>query len=70
MHRLPGDLMEVFTTNAEWRKVVTTVHQSIYSAAHKTVRVAYWIRRSYPRSAPDRGHSYLIALCGTDYAAR
>jgi hypothetical protein len=40
------------------------------SAAHKAARVASWIRKNYPRSAPDRGHSYLIALYGTDYAAR
>jgi|LakMenE01Jun11ns_1017448.scaffolds.fasta_scaffold9948398_5 hypothetical protein len=70
MHRSPWRPDGSVYDDADGRKVVTTVHQSIYSAAHKTVRVASWIRRNYPRSAPDRGHSYLIALCGTDYAAR
>ena len=23
-----------------------------------------WLRKGYPPSAPERGHSYLIALCG------
>jgi hypothetical protein len=27
-----------------------------------------WIRKGYPRCAPERGHSYLVALCGVDYA--
>ena len=33
-------------------------------------RFAAWIRTSYPITAPERGHSYLIALCGLDKAAR
>jgi|688.fasta_scaffold1402401_1 hypothetical protein len=51
-------------------KVVTTVHLNISTTAHKRGRVASWLRKDYPRSAPDRGHSYLIALCGVDYAPR
>jgi hypothetical protein len=31
-------------------------------------RVASWIRKNYPKDAPERGHNYLAALCGTDYA--
>ena len=46
------------------------MHLNISNAANKPGRVASWIRKDYPRSAPDRGHSYLIALCGTDDAAR
>lgn len=26
-------------------------------------RLATWIRKDYPRSAPARGHCYLLALC-------
>jgi hypothetical protein len=33
-------------------------------------RVASWIRKDYPRSAPERGHCYLLALVGDDYAVR
>jgi hypothetical protein len=33
-------------------------------------RLAAWIRKGYPTTAPERGHSYLIALCGLDEAAR
>ena len=27
-------------------------------------RLATWIRKDYPRTAPARGHCYLLALCG------
>jgi hypothetical protein len=33
-------------------------------------RLAAWIRRAYPNTAPERGHCYLIALCGLDGNAR
>jgi len=33
-------------------------------------RLAAWIRRGYLTTAPERGHSYLIALCGLDGTAR
>jgi hypothetical protein len=33
-------------------------------------RLAAWIRKGYPPTAPERGHSYLIALCGLDGTAR
>lgn len=39
------------------------------AVATKPGRMASWIRRDYPRSAPERGHNYLIALCGLDYYA-
>lgn len=29
-------------------------------------RMASWIRKHYPRSAPERGHNYLIALCAPE----
>ena len=35
-----------------------------------THRLAAWLRRGYPTTAPERGHSYLIALCGMDGTAR
>lgn len=28
--------------------------------------MASWIRKDYPKGAPDRGHCYLIALLGGD----
>jgi len=31
-------------------------------------RVASWLRRNYPRQAPEHGHNYLIALCGANTA--
>jgi hypothetical protein len=40
--------------------------QLCISAVAKAVRFASWIRQDHPDSAPDRGHSYLIALCGID----
>jgi hypothetical protein len=33
-------------------------------------RLAAWIRKGYPTTAPERGHCYLIALCGPDGTAR
>lgn len=53
--------------NDRWRKAVTRVHRSVYAATTSPNRVATWIRRGYPRSAPERGHSYLLALCGLEY---
>ncbi|MEI7913232.1 MAG: hypothetical protein WCH82_00655 [Mycobacteriaceae bacterium] len=32
-------------------------------------RITSWLRKGYPARAPRRGHCYLIALCGVDYAA-
>ena len=39
-------------------------------AAVSPLRFATWIRRGYPRSAPRRGHCYLMALHGVDSASR
>ncbi len=36
------------------------------SGAVAPSRMASWIRKEYPKAAPDRGHCYLIALCGSD----
>jgi hypothetical protein len=52
------------------RKVVTIVHREISTGAKSPARLALWIRKDYPRGAPERGHSYLIALCGADVATR
>ncbi len=35
-----------------------------------TGRLTTWIRKDYPRTAPARGHCYLLALCGIDYVGR
>ncbi len=32
-------------------------------------RVAAWIRKDYPKEAPERGHCYLLALLGGDYTS-
>mgnify|MGYP003604204081 CR=1 FL=1 len=48
------------------RKAVTTMHRRISGAVATHNRMASWIRRDYPKTAPDRGHCYLIALCGVD----
>jgi hypothetical protein len=29
-------------------------------------RFTAWIRRGYSTAAPERGHCYLVALCGTE----
>jgi hypothetical protein len=39
-----------------------------YAVAIPT-RVASWIRKDYPRDAPERGHCYLVALLGGDFAS-
>ena len=33
-------------------------------------RIRSWFRNGYPEPAPRRGHCYLLALCGLDYAAK
>lgn len=53
-----------------FRKAVTTMHRGISTAATSPTRAASWIRKDYPPYAPERGHSYLFALCGGRYAAR
>ncbi len=32
--------------------------------------MASWVRKDYPKDAPDRGHNYLIALFSMDYVPR
>lgn len=51
------------------RKAVTTVSRR-FAAVASPGRVASWIRKDYPKDAPERGHNYLVALCGMEYAAR
>lgn len=46
------------------------MHRKISDTAAAPMRLASWIRKGYPRYAPDRGHCYLLALCGVDYASR
>lgn len=58
------------TTNGGWRKAVTIVHRAFSTAVASPTRMASWIRKDYPKSAPERGHNYLVALCGVDYAPR
>lgn len=59
-------------TNGSWRKALTLMNRNLSTAATSLGRVASWIRRDYPRTAPERGHNYLIALCGglDSYATR
>lgn len=57
------------TEIGQW-KAVTIVHRRITGAVTASSRMASWIRRGYPRQAPQRGHCYLLALCGVDCAAR
>ncbi|MGV0993709.1 MAG: hypothetical protein ACOYBX_07075 [Mycobacterium sp.] len=46
------------------------MNRRVYAPAVAPGRLATWIRKDYPRSAPARGHCYLLALCGIDYAGR
>lgn len=49
---------------------MTIVFRRITDAITAPGRMASWIRKDYPTQAPLRGHCYLLALCGEDYAAR
>lgn len=42
------------------------MHRRISGTGTAPHRMATWIRKDYPKTAPDRGHCYLIALCGAD----
>jgi hypothetical protein len=46
------------------RKAVRPVRQIFAKAAVVSSRVVSWIRKGYPASVPESGHSYLLALCG------
>ncbi len=52
------------------RKAVRSVRQPfskapvVSKASVVSSRVVSWIRKGYPTSAPESGHSYLLALCG------
>lgn len=46
------------------------MHRRITDAVRALTRVASWIRKDYPKDAPDRGHCYLLAVLGADYASR
>lgn len=56
--------------DGRFRKAVTTVHRNISTATATPGRMASWFRKGYPSHAPERGHSYLMALCGADYSHR
>jgi hypothetical protein len=45
------------------------MHRRVIHAVATPTRVASWIRKDYPKDAPERGHCYLVALCGVNYAA-
>ena len=49
------------------RKAVARVHRGVSTVTSGPGRLATWIRKDYPRGAPERGHNYLIALCGLEY---
>lgn len=44
------------------------MHRRVTHAVATPTRVASWIRKDYPKGAPERGHCYLFALCGGNYA--
>lgn len=46
-----------------------TMHRRITHAVATSARVAAWIRKDYPKDAPERGHCYLLALLGGDDAS-
>lgn len=64
--------MAVLVTMADgrWRKAVAIMHRGLSTTVASPGRVASWIRKDYPKDAPERGHNYLMALCGMDYGAR
>lgn len=45
------------------------MRRRVTHAAATLTRVASWIRKDYPRDAPERGHCYLLALLSVDYAS-
>jgi hypothetical protein len=53
-----------------WRKAVAKMYRSASTSVASPGRVASWLRKDYPKGAPERGHNYLVALCGLDDAAR
>lgn len=42
------------------------IRHPLHAAADVSRRAAGWIRKDYPKVASAPGHSYLVALCGTD----
>jgi len=46
------------------------MRRRISDALASPARMAAWVRRSYPKNAPEHGHSYLLALCGVDCTTR
>lgn len=46
------------------------MHRRSHHGPGLSSRVASWIRKDYPPSAPERGHCYLLALYGAEYADR
>lgn len=45
------------------------MRRRVTGAMATPTRVASWIRKDYPRDAPERGHCYLLALLSVDYAS-
>lgn len=56
--------------NGKRRKAVATVHRKVTTDTVVPSRMTTWLRKAYPKSAPTRGHCYLVALCGTSYPTR
>jgi hypothetical protein len=42
------------------------MNRTVSTAKTGPGRMASWIRKAYPRSAPEHGHNYLIALCAPE----
>ena len=43
---------------------MTIVYRNGSTAAVSHNRIASWIRKDYPKEAPERGHNYLVAPAG------
>lgn len=41
------------------------MHRRINSGAVTVGRITAWIRKDYPKDAPEHGHNYLMALCAS-----
>ena len=46
------------------------MHRRVTDAVAAPARMVSWIRKDYPKDAPERGHCYLLPLLGADYASR
>jgi hypothetical protein len=48
------------------RRTAVRMRRGVVTVWHCPSTLACWIRGSYPRWAPQSGHTVLVALCGQD----